>query len=225
MSTGPTTVPSPVVAPARSRRPAGTRSGLRTAAVAVRALLLSTLVLGAGYTLVLTGIGQLLMPGRADGSLLLRSDGTAAGSTLIGQSFTDAEGDALPQYFQSRPSAAGDGFDATASGGSNQGPEDRDLVASIEERRAEIAEQEGVDPAAVPADALTASGSGLDPQISPAYAALQVDRVARERGLDPQVVRAEVAACTREPLLGVIGEPVVDVAALNLALDEKDGGA
>lgn len=195
------------------------RSALRQSGVAVRALFAATLVLGVGYTALITGIGQLALPAQANGSLVTDAAGTVVGSALIGQSFTDADGAALPQYFQSRPSAAGAGYDGAASSGSNLGPENPDLVASIAERRQAVAELEGVDPASVPVDALTASGSGLDPHISPAYAALQVARVARARGLDEGEVRALVAAHTTGPDLGYLGEPRVNVLELNLALD------
>ncbi len=157
--------------------------------VSLRAMLVLTVILGVGYPLVVTGLGR-LMPGRADGSLVTGADGAVVGSSLIGQSFTDADGHPLPQYFQSRPSAAGSGYDGAASSGSNLGPENPDLVAAIAARRAAVAALEGVAESAVPADAVTASGSGLDPQISPAYAELQVPRVARERALPEAEVRA-----------------------------------
>lgn len=192
------------------------RSTLGTLRVALRALVLATLVLGIGYTIAVTALAQALVPARADGSLLER-DGTVIGSSLLGQSFTDEHGNALPGYFQSRPSAAGDGYDAGASGGSNLGPENPELAAQISARRDEIAAREGVASSAIPADAVTASGSGLDPDISPAYASLQVERVARERGLDRQTVRELVARHTIRPLLG---QPSVEVLELNLALDE-----
>ncbi|GAB3152353.1 potassium-transporting ATPase subunit KdpC [Microbacterium neimengense] len=195
------------------------RSALRQSGVAVRTLLAATLVLGVGYTALITGVGQLALPAQANGSLVTDAAGTVVGSALIGQSFTDADGAALPQYFQSRPSAAGDGYDGAASSGSNLGPENPDLLDSIAERRQAVAELEGVDPASVPVDALTASGSGLDPHISPAYADLQVARVARARGLDEAQVRRLVAAHTAGPDLGYLGEPRVDVLELNLALD------
>ncbi|HYQ73634.1 K(+)-transporting ATPase subunit C [Cellulomonas sp.] len=186
--------------------------------VSLRAMLVLTVILGVGYPLVVTGLGR-LMPGRADGSLVTGADGAAVGSSLLGQSFTDADGRPLPRYFQSRPSAAGDGYDGAASSGSNLGPDNPDLVAAIEARRAAVAALEGVDVAAVPADAVTASGSGLDPHISPAYAELQVPRVARERGLPEAEVRALVAGATTGRALGFLGEPGVDVLELNLALD------
>jgi potassium-transporting ATPase KdpC subunit len=186
--------------------------------VALRALLVMTVLCGIAYPLLVTGLGR-IMPARADGSLVTDSDGTVVGSSSIGQSFTDADGTPLRQYFQSRPSAAGDGYDGAASSGSNYGPENEDLIAAVEERRAAVAELEGVDPDDVPVDALTASGSGLDPDISPEYAALQVPRVAAERGLSEDQVRALVADATSGPDLGVLGQASVNVLDLNLALD------
>lgn len=196
-----------------------TRTAARTTGVAIRAMLVLTLVLGVGYTLVVTGIGQLLLPFQANGSPLPDDKG----SSLIGQSFTDADGEALPEYFQSRPSAAGDGYDGTSSGGSNLGPENADLVAAIAERKAAIAEREGVSPDAVPADAVTASGSGLDPHISVAYALLQVPRIADERGLAEQEVRDLVESRIQGRDLGFLGDERINVAELNLALDEREG--
>lgn len=198
-----------------------TRTTLRTTAVAVRAMLLATLVLGVGYTLVITGIGQLVAPAQANGSLLTDATGTVVGSALVGQAATDAEGAPLPEYFQPRPSAAGDGYDGGASSGSNLGPENADLIAAITDRRAAIAAFEGVPASAVPADAVTASGSGLDPHISVAYADLQVDRVAAARGIDPATLREIVAAHTTGRDLGFLGEPRVNVLELNLALDAR----
>ena len=196
-----------------------TRTALRTTGVAVRAMLVLTLVLGVLYTLLVTGIGQLLLPWQANGSPLADDKGSA----LIGQSFTDADGTALPRYFQSRPSAAGDGYDGAGSSGSNLGPENADLVAAIQERKAAIAEREGVSPDDVPADAVTASGSGLDPHISVAYALLQVPRVADARGLPEQEVRALVESRIQGRDLGFLGEERINVAELNLALDELEG--
>lgn len=195
------------------------RTAVRTAGVAIRAMLVLTLVLGVGYTLVVTGIGQLLLPFQANGSPL----GDDKGSALIGQSFTDADGEALPEYFQSRPSAAGDGYDGAASSGSNLGPENPDLVASIGERQAAIAEREGVSTDAVPADAVTASASGLDPHVSVAYALLQVPRVAAERDLPEQQVRDLVESRIQGRDLGFLGTERINVAELNLALDEQEG--
>ncbi|NQX26670.1 potassium-transporting ATPase subunit KdpC [Microbacteriaceae bacterium VKM Ac-2854] len=195
------------------------RSGIRQYGVAVRAMLVLTVVLGIAYPLAVTGIGQLAFSNQANGSPLIVG-GESVGSTLIGQSFTDADGEPLPQWFQSRPSAAGDGYDAAASSGSNLGPENEDLVAAIDERRAAIAESDGVDPADVPADALTASASGLDPQISPAYARLQIARVAAARGLSDDSVRALVESFIQGRDLGYLGEETVNVLELNAALTE-----
>jgi K+-transporting ATPase ATPase C chain len=196
-----------------------TRTALRTTGVAVRAMLVLTVVLGVLYTLLVTGIGQLLLPWQANGSPLADDKGSA----LIGQSFTDADGEALPEYFQSRPSAAGDGYDGAGSSGSNLGPENADLIAAIQERKAAIAEREGVSTDEVPADAVTASGSGLDPHISVAYALLQVPRVADARGLSEQEVRTLVESRIQGRDLGFLGEERINVAELNLALDELEG--
>ncbi len=192
---------------------------VRQSVTAARTLLVMTLLLGVGYTAVVLGLGQLIAPAQAAGSLVSR-DGDVVGSSLIGQSFTDADGAPLPEWFQSRPSAVA--YDAGGSGASNLGPESGELVASIDERRASIAAFEGVDPSEIPADALTASASGLDPHISPDYAALQVPRVAEARDLDPAEVQALVDALTEGRTLGFIGEPRVPVLALNLALSELD---
>jgi len=199
-----------------------TRSAGRALWVSLRAMILFTLILGIGYTLLIWAVG-LAMPAQANGSLLRDASGNVVGSALIGQSFADADGKPMPQYFQPRPSAAGDGYDGGASSGSNLGPESPDLLDAIAERQAEIAAVEGVPPAAVPADAVTASGSGLDPDISPEYAQLQVDRVAAARGLPADRVRALVEAQTRGRELGYLGEPTVNVLELNLALDRMEG--
>ncbi|RLP94779.1 potassium-transporting ATPase subunit C [Micromonospora sp. CV4] len=277
---------------------------------ALRAVLVFTVLLGLVYPLALVALGQL--PGlnhKADGSLITVG-GNTVGSALIGQSFTDADGNPIPRYFQSRPSAAGDGYDPTSTSASNLGPESVvDTIATDPEESSEslltqvcgrsksVGELNGVDGArpfctadgvgavlavfradgltgpvtrvvsvnqtapatpfvpsyqgvpvelaqpgedyvaaggvvtpirgnapadpAVPADAVTASGSGLDPQISPAYAELQVNRVARERGADLEAVRRLVAEHTTGRGLGFLGEPGVDVLELNIALDEQ----
>ncbi|KKK04861.1 potassium-transporting ATPase subunit C [Micromonospora sp. HK10] len=277
---------------------------------ALRALLVFTVLLGLAYPLALVAVGRL--PGlanRADGSLV-RAGGTPVGSALIGQAFTDADGHPVPRYFQSRPSAAGDGYDPTATAASNLGPESvvdtiatdpaqstPSLLTQVCARSRAVGELDGVDgrrpyctadgvgavlavfradgltgritrvvsvnqaapatpflstyrgvpvvpaepgvdyvaaggivtpirgdaPAepAVPADAVTASGSGLDPHISPAYAEIQVARVARERGADPTAIRRLVEQHTSGRSLGFLGEPAVNVLALNLALDER----
>ncbi|GAA5201143.1 potassium-transporting ATPase subunit KdpC [Microbacterium jejuense] len=198
-----------------------TRTTVRTTGVALRAMIVFTLVLGVGYTLLVTGIGQLALPWQANGSPVQNGSGDTVGSALVGQSFADADGNALPQYFQPRPSAAGDGYDGGASSGSNLGPENADLIAAIQERRTAIAAREGVSPSEVPADAVTASGSGLDPHISPAYALLQVPRVAAARGLDESAVREVVEAHIQQRDLGYLGDPRVNVLELNLALDAR----
>ena len=187
---------------------------------ALRLMLIFTVLLGIAYPLLITGIGRLAFAGQADGSLLRGTDGSAVGSALIGQEFRDADGAPLPRYFQPRPSDAGDGYDAMASAGSNLGPESHVLVGRIAELRRQVAEFNGVPEDAVPVDAVTASGSGLDPQISPAYARIQVQRVAEARGLPVAEVAALVARCTEGPDLGYLGEARVNVLRLNLALDE-----
>jgi potassium-transporting ATPase KdpC subunit len=194
-----------------------TRATLRTTGVAVRAMLVFTAVLGVGYLLLITAIGQLAFPFQANGSLVRDEAGEVVGSALIGQSFTDAEGAALPEYFQSRPSAAGDGYDAAASSGSNLGPENDDLIAAITERRAAVADLDGSGD--IPADAVTASGSGLDPDISVAYAELQVERVAEARGIPVSDVQAVLDENVLPRDLGYLGEPRVNVLAVNRALD------
>ena len=195
-----------------------TRTTMRTHWVAIRAMLLFTLVLGVAYTLVVTAVGQVASPAQANGSVVRDADGDVVGSALIGQSFTDAAGDPLPEWFQPRPSAAGDGYDAGASSGSNLGPENADLIAAIEERTTQVAGFDGVAESDVPVDAVTASGSGLDPHISPEYALQQVARVAAARGLDEADVRALVESRIQPRDLGYLGEPTVNVLELNLAL-------
>ena len=192
----------------------------RLYAAAVRALLLATVVLGLAYPLVVTGLAQVLAPGRADGSLV-EVDGVVVGSSLLGQAFTGTDGDPLPQYFQPRPSASE--YDGAASGGSNLGPNSPQLTALVAERRAAVAAFNGVHPVDVPPDAVTASASGLDPDISPAYADIQVDRVAAARGLPAAEVAALVEQAGSGRDLGFIGEPHVDVLALNRALDQATG--
>jgi K+-transporting ATPase ATPase C chain len=184
---------------------------------ALRALLLFTVLLGLLYPLAVTGVAQAAFGGKADGSYVER-DGTVVGSRLIGQNFTDSTGAPLREWFQPRPSAAGDGYDPTSSTASNLGPENPDLIAAVKERRTQVAEFNGVSPASVPADALTASGSGLDPDISPAYAYLQVNRVATARGLDSGTVRKLVDDRVGGRALGFIGAQHVNVLELNLAL-------
>lgn len=166
------------------------------------------------YPLVVFGIGQILFPNQANGSLLKDSAGVIRGSQLLGQQFT------LDKYFQSRPSAAGNGYDATSSGGSNLGPTSSNLVAAITQRISDYRTQNGLATnAPVPADAVTASGSGLDPHISVRNAGLQAPRVAKARNLPLDKVLALVRANTDPADFGILGEPGVNVLPLNLALD------
>lgn len=180
-------------------------------------LLALTVLLGVAYPLALTGVAALA--GDQADRQLLRVDGEVVGSREIGQVFV-GEG-----WFRSRPSAAGDGYDAMASSASNLGPNSADLLASVEQRRADVAAAEGVEPADVPPDALTASASGLDPDISPEYARLQVERVARERDLPADRVRTLVDEHTQGRALGFLGEPRVNVLELNTDLQQLADGA
>lgn len=191
-------------------------SVIRQSWAGLRLLALLTVVLGLLYPLAVLAAG-LLVPGRANGSLVSEG-GTVVGSRLIGQSF---QGD---EWFLPRPSVAGAGYDPLASGASNLGPNNPDLVALIEQRRAEVAAREGVDPATVPADAVTASGSGLDPHISPEYASLQVPRVAAARDLPETAVVDLVERHTDGRRLGFLGAPTVNVVELNLALADLASG-
>ena len=184
---------------------------------AVRALLILTVVLGLAYPLLVTGVGQLVFNHNANGQLV-RVDDEVVGSAIIGQSFTDADGAALPEWFQSRPSAAGAGYDGGASSGSNYGPENEDLIGAIGARQAAIEELDGVQRGDIPADAVTASSSGLDPHVSPEYALLQVPRVALARGLPESQVRDLVESLVQGRDLGYLGEPTVNVLRLNIAL-------
>jgi K+-transporting ATPase ATPase C chain len=270
---------------------------------ALRALLIFTVIAGLAYPLALVAIAQI--PGlreRAEGSFVTNADGVRVGSALVGQAFTDADGEPIPWYFQSRPSAAGDGYDPTSTSASNLGPEDvvdtadrTSLLTDVCSRSLAIGDLEGVDgrrpyctddgvgavlavfrrngltgpatrvvsvnqtgtpflttyegvpvesaqpgvdyvangglitpirgdapqPPAVPPDAVTASGSGLDPHVSVAYALLQAPRVARERGTDEATIRALINEHTTSRALGFLGEPGVDVLQLNLALDQR----
>lgn len=182
--------------------------------VAIRMTIVLTVLTGIIYPLVMVGLAHLLFPFQADGSLVVR-EGHVVGSELIGQNFT------LPRYFHGRPSAAGaKGYDAADSGGSNLGPTNRVLIEIVRRRlRKTLEENPGIKPAQVPVGLVTSSASGLDPEISPAAAELQVARVAKARGLSPQAMRALVRAHLRRRWAGVLGEPGVNVLMLNLALD------
>jgi K+-transporting ATPase ATPase C chain len=185
---------------------------------------LAAVFLGLVYPVVIYGIGQVTFASRANGSFITHNK-QVVGSSLIGQSFTDAKGNPLPQYFQSRPSAAGtSGYDAMSSGASNLGPGDPRLLQSVAQRVAAYRKLNGLPTsAAVPVDAVTASASGLDPDISVANADLQAPRVARVRGLPLSQVMAAIKAHTAPRTLGFLGERVVNVLELNLALDGLRG--
>jgi K+-transporting ATPase ATPase C chain len=193
------------------------RAFIRQLRPALVAIAVFTVVTGVAYPLLVTGIGQVAFSDEADGSLVVR-DGAVIGSSLIGQTFT------APGYFHSRPSAAGDGYDASASSGSNLGPLNPDLLDAVRSRVEAYRQENGLSPSQpVPVDAVTASGSGLDPHISVANAHLQAPRVARERGLPIEDVMALVRDHTDGRFLGVLGEPGVNVLELNLALDSLKG--
>ncbi|HSQ15618.1 MAG TPA: K(+)-transporting ATPase subunit C [Candidatus Binatia bacterium] len=177
-------------------------------------LLLAVLCCGI-YPAVVWAVGQGLFSHKANGSLL-RVDGKVAGSSLLAQGFT------APNYFHPRPSAAGQGYDAAGSSGTNLGPTSKKLIESVKERVDAYRAENGLSPdARVPADAVTSSASGLDPHISVRNAVLQAARVAKARGIDEKVVLAKVGAHTEGRTLGVLGEPRVNVLTLNLSLDGK----
>ena len=183
----------------------------RNLRISVLYTLVTTVIFGLAYPYLVTGLAQLLFPDKANGQLI-HNGGQLVGSRLIGQPFTS------PNYFHSRPSAAGNGYDASNSGGSNLGPTSQKLVDRI---NADAAAAETDRPGtAVPIDLVTTSGSGLDPHITPAAAEYQVQRVARERGLPSETVKELVAKHTEQRQLGFLGEPRVNVLELNLDLDK-----
>jgi K+-transporting ATPase ATPase C chain len=181
----------------------------------IRMAVLTLVVLGLLYPLAITGLAQVTMPAQSNGSLVTSADGTTVGSSLIGQSFTDAK------YFHGRPSAAGaDGYDATASSASNLAPTSQTLADTVKSRvDSAVAENPGLTAGSVPVDMVTASGSGLDPDITPANAYAQVARVAAARGMTEEAVRSLVDSAITGRQFGILGEPRVNVLLLNLALD------
>jgi len=200
---------------------------LRQLLAAVRGLLVFTVICGIGYPLVLFRLAQVAFHKQANGSMLT-FHGRVMGSSLLCQEFTDAKGNPLPQYFQPRPSASASsatnqtgGCNPLASGASNLGPNNPVLVQDIKARQQQVAAFDHVAISQIPADAVTASASGLDPYISPQNAAIQVDRVAATRHLSPAAVRALVTKYTFGRPLGFLGEPGVNVLLLDVALDQR----
>jgi K+-transporting ATPase ATPase C chain len=193
------------------------KSFLTEIRISIVATILFAVVCSGLYPVVIWGVGQLLFPGQANGSILMSSDNkTRIGSSLLAQGFSGAK------YFHPRPSSAGTGYDASSSSGSNLGPTSQKLIDEIK-ANVEAYRRENALPAdtLVPADAVTASGSGLDPHISLRNAELQSARVAKERGLAPDVMKAAIAKATESPFLGIGGEPGVNVLLLNVALDAQ----
>jgi K+-transporting ATPase ATPase C chain len=195
--------------------------------VALRGLLVFTLICGIAYPVVIFGVAQVAFHNHANGSLV-SYHGRVVGSSLLCQEFTDAKGNPLPQYFQPRPSFAVNsavktdyGCDPGFSAASNLGPTNPVLIQDIKTRQKQIAAFDHVKISQIPADAVTASGSGLDPGISPQNAAIQVNRVAAARHVSPAQVRGLVAQNTQGRTLGFLGEPQVNVLTLNIALDQK----
>jgi potassium-transporting ATPase KdpC subunit len=188
---------------------------LKETVTSLRATLVFAVLFCVAFPLAIFGVGQLFFPRQANGSLIEGNDRRILGSELLGQNFTAAK------YFHPRPSAAGaNGYDAASSSGSNLGPTSQKLIEAVKQRvEAYLAENGLADGVLIPPDAVTASGSGLDPHISPGNVDLQAPRVARERRLDLAVVKAAIAKATDHRSLGILGEPGVNVLKLNLALD------
>ena len=188
--------------------------------VACKMTLVLTLLVGIVYPVVMVGLGHLLFPRQAEGSLIVRG-GQVVGSALIGQNFSS------PRYFHPRPSAAGDkGYDAANSSGSNLGPTNKTLIETVRSRTSTLREHEpGINHGEIPVDMVTASGSGLDPEVTPAAAEIQIPRVAKARGLSEEAVRSIILTHTRGRTLGLLGEPGLNVLELNLALDNLDANS
>lgn len=180
-------------------------------------LILFTVGLGVIYPFAVWGVGQAFFPHQANGSLLSNPQGEVIGSELIGQNFTSR------QYFHSRPSAAGIGYDAGASSGSNLGPTNEKLIVRVKDSTNALAAEAPGKP--IPADLVTTSGSGLDPHISPAAADFQIPRIAKERGIDESDLRRLVGEFTESRTLGILGEQRVNVLLLNIELDRRHGKA
>jgi potassium-transporting ATPase KdpC subunit len=202
---------------------------IRQHIAAFRAMLVFTVICGIIYPVFMWGVAQAAFKNQADGSPV-SYNGKVVGSSLLCQEFVDAKGNPLPQYFQERPSNADSssvkndyGCDPGFSGASNLGPNSPILLQDVKQRRAAIAKFDGVSPSQVPPDAVTASGSGLDPDISPQYADIQVNKVAATRHLPVSAVQALVSKYTQGRTIGILGEPRVDVLDLNIALDELPG--
>ncbi|QNK83120.1 potassium-transporting ATPase subunit KdpC [Nakamurella sp. PAMC28650] len=185
--------------------------------VGLRFLIAMTIILGIAYPLLVLGLGKVVSSSNANGSLVT-VNGKTVGSSLIGQSFTD------DKWFQGRPSAAGKGYDPTSSGGTNLSADSQALLKAVNDARAAIAKSDGVPASQVPPDAVTSSGSGLDPDISEAYALIQVDRVAKARGLDAAKVHDLVESNVTTPVLGFIGTRMVNVLQLNIAVQNLSAG-
>jgi potassium-transporting ATPase KdpC subunit len=201
-------------------------SGVRQLFAALRGWIIFTVICGLLYPLVVFGLGQALFHHQANGSLV-SYHGKVIGSSLICQEFLGPKGTPLPQYFQPRAAASATsatnqtgGCDPLATGASNLGPNNPDLVAAIKARRLQIARFDHVPASAIPPDAVTASASGLDPYISPQYAAIQVNRVAAARHISPATVTALITKYTFGRVIGVLGEPGVNVLLVNIALDQ-----
>ena len=188
---------------------------MRSVITAIKMTIVLTLLTGIAYPLAMVGVAHILFSSQAEGSLIYRNE-AAVGSSLIAQGFKSGK------YFHPRPSAAGqNGYDPTSSSGSNSGPTNKTFIDSVKQRLKDFVEgNPGVQRSQVPVDIVTASGSGLDPEISPAAAELQVARVAKTRGISEEAVRELVTSHTRPRLAGFLGEPGVNVLELNLALDE-----